>query len=229
MKSNQKYVKEKWNEVYRKESQPLLPHEDLTKIVRTFKMHGVRKILDLGCGSGRHTVYLASQGFEVWGIDISEEAIKKARSHLENMKLNAHLTVGSIYKPLPYENSFFDALICTRALHHAKIRDIRKAIKEIERVLKSRGLVFVTVRKKIVKDRRLPFRDVGPRIYVPLEGKEKGLIHYLFNRELLRKEFKSFKIHDLWVDSHDYYCLLGELKKQGYQSSSTVKPASSNL
>jgi hypothetical protein len=39
------------------------------------------------------------------------------------------------------------------------------------------------------------------------------LVHYIFNKSLLRKEFSNFRISRIWVDSHQQYCLLGELKK----------------
>jgi len=97
-------------------------------------------------------------------------------------------------------------------LHHAKIEDIREAIREIQRVLKPRGLIFITVRKRILKKRRLKFKTLDSRTYIPVEGDEKGLIHYLFNKRLFRKEFRNFEIHDIWVDQENYYCLLGELK-----------------
>jgi 2-polyprenyl-3-methyl-5-hydroxy-6-metoxy-1,4-benzoquinol methylase len=38
-------------------------------------------ILDLACGSGRHSIYLAGQGFKVTGVDLSESSIQRAMSH----------------------------------------------------------------------------------------------------------------------------------------------------
>lgn len=37
--------------------------------------------LDLACGSGRHAIYIASKGFDVTGVDLSDELIEKARAH----------------------------------------------------------------------------------------------------------------------------------------------------
>jgi hypothetical protein len=55
---------------------------------------------------------------------------------------------------------------------------------------------------------------IDRRTYVPIEGGEMGLIHYLFNKELIRKEFKDFQIPKIWIDSEGrHYCFLGELKK----------------
>ena len=63
---------------------------------------------------------------------------------------------------------------------------------------------------------------IDNRTYIPLEGKEKGVTHYLFNKNILRKEFRNFKIHTIWIEPRNeeekkkrkswesYYCLLAE-------------------
>lgn len=211
-------AKEQWDKMYKHEDTPKPVQRDIPQVVDFFREHNVNRVLDLACGSGRHTIYLAKQGFEVYGLDISKEGIKSARSWLENEGLHAELTVGSMYERLPYKSNFFDAVVCIRALNHGTIEDIGGAISEIERVLRPEGLVYVTLRKRISKKKRLEHKDIAPRTYVPLEGEEKGVIHYLFNKELLRREFRNFKMHDLRIDYgpkewEAYYILLGGLKK----------------
>jgi len=209
-----------WNKIFKKYGKFYLkPHEDILKIVKLFKKKRAKRILDLGCGSGRHIVYLSKNRFEVYGIDIASKGIKITKDWLKKEKLRANLKIGNIYKKLPYPSNFFDAIISIQVLHHNRIENIRKLIKEIERILKPRGLIFVIVSKrKPIKD--IPKEDlwkvkfIAPRTYVPLSHNEKGLIHYWFTRNLLRKEFKSFKIYDIWVDSKGgHYCFLAELKK----------------
>lgn len=209
--------KKQWNKIYREEKTLGAIQKEMSRIINVFRKYNIQRVLDLACGSGRYTAYLAEKGFELYGIDISEEGIKKAESLLQDRSLHANFTVGSMYKKLPYEDGFFDAVVCIRALHHGRIENIQKAISEIERVLKPNGLVYATVRKRIPKNRILPHRYIAPRTYVPLEGKEKGLVHYLFNKNLLKKEFRNFEILDLWIDYgpkywESYYCLLGKLK-----------------
>lgn len=124
------------------------------------------------------------------------------------------MRIGSIYSRLPYKSNFFDGVIGIQTVHHSRIENIRKLIKEIERVLKPNGLLFIVVpRKKTLKQYRMESRLIASRTYLPTEGLEKGLVHYLYNKELLRKDFKNFKLHDIWMDSAHHYCLLGELKK----------------
>ncbi|XOB41730.1 MAG: class I SAM-dependent methyltransferase [Candidatus Nealsonbacteria bacterium] len=216
-----------WDKIFKKYGKVFTKIErDLPKIVKIFKKHNVKKVLDLGSGTGRHVIYLAKNGFEVYGIDISEEGIKITKNWLRENELKAGLKVGSIYKKLQYKDNFFDAVISTSTIHHARIKTIRKAIKEIERILKPGGLIFITVRKRKLKKfwpkstiiekygkQKSSYKVIGPRTYIPIEGGEKGLIHYLFNKELIKKEFKNFKINNIWIDSkRRHYCFLGELK-----------------
>lgn len=53
---------------------------------------------------------------------------------------------------------------------------------------------------------------IAPRTYVILAGNEMGIPHYIFNRKIIKKEFKGFKSLDIWAEdfSRDY-CFLGEM------------------
>jgi ubiquinone/menaquinone biosynthesis C-methylase UbiE len=213
-----KTLSKKWDKIlldykdYKKE-----PHPELFKIGKFFKKKKIKKILDLGCGNGRNLIWLTKQDFKVYGFDISKVGIKITRDWLKRKGIKADLKIGSIYKKLPYKDNFFDAVISIQVIHHQKLKEIRKAIKEIERVLKPKGLIFLTVRKAPRKrEQKLLFKEIEPRTYTLLEGKEKGIIHYFFNKELLRKEFKNFKIYNIWthlINSLEFYALLGQLKK----------------
>jgi hypothetical protein len=58
------------------------------------------------------------------------------------------------------------------------------------------------------------YKVIAPRTYIPIEGEERGLPHYLFNRNLIKREFNNFKIDNIWVSSNKaHYCFIGVLKK----------------
>lgn len=215
-----------WNKIFKERGKVFLkPQEDMSGVTKEFKKHKLKRILDLGCGTGRHSVYLAKKGFDVYGIDIAEEGIKQARQWLKGEGLNANLKIGSIYEKLPYKNDFFDAVISTYTIHHQKIENIRKTIQEIERILKPGGFIFINVRRrkfrkfypagKIIEKygkQKTDYKVIAPNTYVPVSGGEKGLIHYLFNKKTIKQEFKNFELK-IWVDKKArHYCFLGELK-----------------
>jgi len=183
-------------------------------LVDIFKKNNVHKILDLGCGSGKHILYLAERGFDTYGIDLSERAIEVARKLFDEKKLNVDLKIGNIFERLPYDSDSFDAIISFRVINHGKREDIENLIREMNRVLKSDGLVFVTVSKPSKKPKELPkIKRLDQRTSMNLEGEEAGVIHFLFNKEILKKIFEDvggFEIINLYVDKKGYFCLFAK-------------------
>lgn len=214
-----------WEKIYKREGlnykyyNILKPHEDIHLVAKIFRKHKVKKILDLGCGAGRQLLFLAKKGFDVDGIDISKSGIDILRTHLKRQKLKAQLRVGDVFKKLPYSNNFFDAVISIQVLQHSRLKGIMKSTKEINRVLKPGGLVFITlcgrtskgkVRYCLVKTAK----KIGKRIFVPTMGNEKGLVHYIYSKQTLKRHYKDFKILKLWKDSKHYYCFIARKKRQ---------------
>lgn len=212
-----------WDQIFKTEGKVFTKiQEDMPNVLKILKQTKAQKVLDLGCGSGRHLVYLAKNGLDVYGFDIAEIGIEVAKKWLKENSLIADFKIGSIYEKLPYQDNFFDALISTQAINHGLICDIRECIKEIEKVLKPNGLVFITVRKRSTRNwekgkiierhgnQKVNYKVIAPRTYVPTEGGEKDLPHFLFNKEIIKKEFNHFKIKEIWSDSSkQHYCFIG--------------------
>lgn len=85
---------------------------------------------------------LAKEGFDVYGMDSSEEGIKLAKEHL-NVKwgVDADLKVG-LFDELPYDDCFFDIVLDVVSMQHIDILTSQKSLKEIYRVLKPGGLFY---------------------------------------------------------------------------------------
>ena len=121
-----------------------------------------------------------------------------------------------MYDELPYPDNHFDGIICTKALNHNTLDRIRSAIGEMERVLRPNGAIFIVVTKtrKILesKKQQREAEIIAERTLIPRTGREIGVIHFQFNKEILLREFRHFNVIDCHVDSTNNYCLLGILK-----------------
>ena len=197
-----------WNKIFKQEGRVFTePHEDMPGLVRLLKDHQAKTILDLGCGSGRHTVYFAQQGFSVYGLDNSPQAIELTRQWLADEGLQSDLKLQSMTERLPYEDAFFDAVVSVQVIHHAPISTIKDIVHEICRVLKVGGYVFVTV--TMLKHHKESFEEIEPNTFVPSSGPEKGLPQHCFTPQELREVFGAFEISDIHIDGTEHYCLLG--------------------
>ena len=181
-------------------------HTELPAIVQRFKSHGVRRVLDHGCGSGRHTVYLAQHGFEVFGLDIAPTGLSATIQKLAAEGLTGHTSLADILQ-MPYEDEFFDAIISIRVIHHNRIAVIRKTVQEMQRVLKPNGLIWVTVPVPQGHGSKHG-TEIEPGTWVPSRGIEKGLPHHLFTEVGLRELFQHFSILELQEFAQSHYSVL---------------------
>ncbi len=136
-----------WEEIYsRNEQLNKYPYDSVVSFI--FKNFGKIpyeerkniKVLEVGCGACNNVWFLAEQGFNTYGIDISETAIDFGKKVLERKNLNASLTIGS-FAELPYENNYFDIVIDRLSLTHCP-NLIDESLFEVNRVLKNDGLFF---------------------------------------------------------------------------------------
>ena len=101
------------------------------------------KLLEVGCGLGSNLQFAATEGFQVSGLDASDDAIRRATSIFKQEGLSANLKVGN-FTSLPFENKAFDMVIDRAALTCCGQSALALAIEEIYRVLKPGGKFFFT-------------------------------------------------------------------------------------
>jgi ubiquinone/menaquinone biosynthesis C-methylase UbiE len=111
------------------------------KYLHQFENNEQQLLLDIGCGDGVTASYM-QQYFPKWnivGIDVSEESIKVAQ--LKNLS-NA---VFSVYdgKDLPFEDGSVDIIFIAGVLHHVSFHLHLSLIKEMVRVLKQEGRLYL--------------------------------------------------------------------------------------
>jgi methyl halide transferase len=91
----------KWNERYREGPAPWdtgRPSVELQRVLNEEKI-GPCRAIDLGCGTGSNSVWLAQQGFDVTGVDLAETAIERAQARAEQASVEVRFLVADLLQP----------------------------------------------------------------------------------------------------------------------------------
>ncbi len=108
------------------------------------------RVLDMGCGGGRHAFALYRRGADVVALDMSEKDLREVGTMFRAMELEGEVPQGAratavrgnAYE-LPFEDASFDRVIAAEVLEHLPADT--DAMAELTRVLKPGGLIAVTV------------------------------------------------------------------------------------
>lgn len=101
------------------------------------------KALDTCCGVGTNTVYLAKNGFDVTGIDISATAIEMAKKKARQEKVSINFLVES-FLDLSFNDAEFVFVFDMGCFHHVEVADRSKFITGVHRVLVNGGVYMLT-------------------------------------------------------------------------------------
>ena len=185
-----------WNQILRrKEYSQENPDEIVVNLASILEKRKFKRALDLGCGTGRHVIYLAERGFEAYGADISETGVKQTNTRLRSRKLEAEI-IKCDMKSIPFIDSCFEAVICVRTIYHQKLKEIRETISEIHRVLKKNGLLLTNFHAKRSSKYRKGIK-IEENTFMQENGPERGVLHHFVDENELRELLKDFKIVDL--------------------------------
>lgn len=200
-----------WENEYRKpqlvtlSKEPITAMKDFVRFLR--KEKGLElsnlNILDLGCGNGKNSFYIAEQGFnnKIVGIDISETAIRHARE----LAPEGNFIKGSIGKPLNYSDSHFDIVLDITSSNSLSESEREIYLNETHRVLKSGGFLFI---RALCKD-----GDANAKNLIKSNpGKEKdtyimpelGLTERVFSKEDLLATYAPF-FENLFLEKETHY------------------------
>jgi len=132
---------DRWSTVYDHDANPLPPLEEPLVHAALGDVRG-KCVLDLGCGTGRHALWLAHSGADVTAMDFSEGMLAEARRKpgAERIEFQVH----DLHQPLPFTDEQFDVIVSGLVLEH--LHDLGPFYSEVHRVLKRGGAaIFSTL------------------------------------------------------------------------------------
>ncbi len=106
------------------------------KILASFVDPSSKLVLEAGVGTGRFATWLARKGFDVVGIDLSKEMLKKAKEKKSLLNVDVRLVVADVHF-LPFRAGLFDGCICINVMDH--FSDIDAFLKQVKHVVMPRG------------------------------------------------------------------------------------------
>lgn len=164
------------------------------------------RILDIGCANGDFSEPLVKKGYDCYGLELMDEAIK------ESADKGIKVIKGSFIEKFPYNNNLFDIVFAGEVIEHTTNDD--KFLQEINRVLKPGGLIVLTTPNLVSFGNRLLI------LFGKLPRFAYAEFHYrIYNQELIKKKirntgFKITKIESSYVlvstFFNKFFGLLGE-------------------
>lgn len=173
-----------WNESYRGGDLPWDTGRPSSELQRVFNENKIQpcRTLELGCGTGSNSVWLAQQGFEVIGVDVAPLAVERAEKRTQAAGAKAHFVVADVLH-LPELHGPF-AFFFDRGCYHAIRRDaLELYAPAVARQLASGGRGLI-----LAGNAREP-HDPGPPVVTEQQIRDElGLV------------FQILDLHEFWFD-----------------------------
>ena len=192
--------KNSWDDLHKQERfKPVYPWDHVIRqvFVQFSRDNDRRKnmrMLDLGCGAGRHVIFMAREGFQAYGTDFSIAGVHSAQEWLKSENIPAVVKQAEM-SVQPFPDNFFDGIICAGVLYYNDISGIKKTIAEIHRILKPQGKVVLIIRTtddyRYGRGRKIEENTFQLDID---NTNENGMIMHFFDDSEIPEFFKQFNV-----------------------------------
>jgi tellurite methyltransferase len=183
------------------------PAPEVLDFIRSISPVERPKVLDLGCGLGRHAIAFALAKFSTTATDASATAIQ----HVVDWACSLHLSIDTrvcdvLDDSLPGET--FDVVLSYNVIYHGSREQFAQAIQRVHKLLKRNGIFFFTCPSR--QDWKYGFGElVAPHTYRCTKSVTPGDIHYFADEEDLEEILVGFRTLARWK-SEGYWDNQGE-------------------
>ena len=188
-----------WNKVYSNDSSFF--GDQPSKFVLIFyenfiKKNKVKKVLELGCGQGRDSLFFASKGLDVHAIDSSKVAIENLIAKTKELNLDIDLKNINAVEGLPFSTGYFDA-VYSHMFYNMGFSDdeLKFLFNESRRVLKSKGILSFSVRN----DKDIIYKK-GTKVSGSIYGINGFQIRFFTKEDIKFFVNDNFKIQNIIED-----------------------------
>lgn len=181
-----------WNELF-KTITVNEPDKVVTNFIETINKPGL-KALDIGCGMGRHSIYLSKNNIDTYALDISEFALNKLNKISHNLELCIK-TLNINMVNLPFNNNTFDIVLSIHVHNHGCYSEIKKSLFEAKRILKQNGYIILIAAPDTIAHKFINHTTtcIEKNTYIDLDLYDGDIPHHFFSHEEIEEIFNDFE------------------------------------
>ncbi|MFH1721232.1 MAG: class I SAM-dependent methyltransferase [Candidatus Altiarchaeota archaeon] len=169
------------------------PGENVVEFAGSFKQKRKGIVLDVGCGTGRHLVFLQKSGFSCVGFDISLTALRKSKEWLTKEGLPP-LLVQADMQFFPFKDRAYDAEIAVKVIQHGVWVQVEKALAEISRSIKRGGFILLISPSNEDKIRETG-KEIEPNTFIGIDRPDGEIPHHFLTEDEIKEAFNEFTFH----------------------------------
>lgn len=182
---------------------------------------GKQTVLDIGCGRGRHSLYLAEMGFKVTATDLSSDGIAQLNERSRKMSLEGNITtLVCDMLDLRFDKGQFDCVLAFHSVFHTDYRGLKKIVNNITDFLNDSGSLYITFNSKSNRAYSDPVnKRIDEYTIIKTQGFEKGIPHtHLEYKDIIDllsgyKILKIQHIQDIYHRGDSYHYFVEAEKK----------------
>ena len=175
------------------------PNAELMALIPVMQAAGCRRVLDAGCGVGRHLLPLLAAGFQVWGVDYDPQVLHLLKARLRHVgaPVTSPYLAQADLKRLPFAAGAFDLAVSINVINHGDAAAFRDYCRELDRALKAGGHLFINVSPREFAEKvRLPqTRELEPGTLVDIATPDGTMVHHFPTPAELREQFPGYRVH----------------------------------
>lgn len=158
-------MQERWEQAHEAPRfRPVYPHEQVVRwVLRNLDARATpkMKVLDLGCGAGRHALFFAEAGFDASACDISQVGLRELRATAARRGLRVQTHHTPAHDLRHYADCSFDAVLCCGVMYYLTLDEAKQMLAEVARILRPGGK-FCCITRTDGDGRRQNATPVGP-------------------------------------------------------------------